>query len=683
MNWWLVGVALILVVLLIVFTSSSQPSKGCGCRSVDTAPSITVQGSNLLIPTNHYYTWMLTDDELRTNPVLDICYPLPSFRTLEGVVQVVDKYSYDLSEPLGSKHQAKNIDQYTVLTPFAVELLIDIVRHNTPSQTEIEFIGMKLEEENIVRLTLTINDELHDFLLAFRQLEDSITSIPRLAVKNVGYFSNQVVYKNRKVDIIQRYTTPLIQWHVTPDIPISWHSPIQQAFGYWNKQLALTSETRLELDLSQWQGSIADPSINLFCTALSSGYIGVGTSAIDHRSGDHAWSRIAIDPASVESQVNLFPGGRSHQDQLIRYAIIHELGHTLGLRHNFVAQIDRNSSYMAYFPSWYPNSQGEVYFLTSDITGIYDELAIEYGYRSIEGETLDVIPSQLQKRIDKAKCLFHTDENVDSDKILAQAHRHAMMDSVLASKQWMRAWQRYRGNLFQRPEEHQVDVRRVFFFLNSISTAVSNSLTFVRGYNTDYRREGLVLDDRTEIVLGDVVECMIGESWRLGEMSNQLTGVVIDGDGSPMTTGRPYNGRYTLDKAPMVELHLRMVLKIARGLLVPERVGEEEAGKLLIGLLTTPIKGSRGKKTILSGSNTGSYDTLQMNALTGILATVEHYKDRYTAVTQLSFERAIQSVMKEVSGQTKEYLARMVTQTSRGMGERGGGERGCGGCGNH
>jgi hypothetical protein len=670
MNWILAGLAVLL--LLVLFLTSTGSSTCCKTRSLSPSDIVEIQGKDLLLPSNQYYSWMLIDAELSTNPLLDICYPFQSFRTLEeGAIQVVDKYSYDLGRPIGSKQEAEVNGSHIIVTPYLLEMVTEAL------DKPIDIVRFKSVSSETVLLTVVANEELHDFFLTFQQLSDTL-SHPRLAVKNVGYFSNQVVYKNHTVDIIQRYTRPVIRWRVMPEIPISWHMSIQRSFTYWNKHFEAIGGPLLDLDLTPWTGSIADPSVNLFCLAFSSGYIGVGTTCSDHRSGEHLWSRIAIDPLSVESQVSLFPGGRDHQDQLIQYAIIHELGHTLGLRHNFVAQVDGNSSYMAYFPSWYPNADGGLRFLTSDISGVYDALAIEYGYRTVDGETLDIVPPQLQTRIDTQQCLFHTDENVDRDKILAQAHRHAMAESVRASRDWMKAWEMYRPKLFKNSTQHLLDVRRTFFFLNSIGTAVTNSMTFVRGYNTDYNRETLVLDDRTNKVLGDAVEFLIGKSWRLQDLENNLTSVVLDEEGSLVTASRPYKGRYTIDQAPIAELHLNAVMRISRTIFVPKRLlSNPNPGKLLLQLLTTPA--SVCKKSVVGGGS----DLLHLNTITGVLSTIEYYKERYPPGTQASLEAAMQSITTGMSEHNKEHIATTVMRTTSAIKARRIKEKPSGGCGNH
>ena len=117
-------------------------------------------------------------------------------------------------------------------------------------------------------------------------------------------------------------------------------------------------------------------------------------------------------------------------DQGLRQLVCHEVGHTLGLRHNFVQstlhtldEINDASkwtehgfvgSVMEYAPvNIMPKGekQGDYY---SYRLGEYDELAIEYGYRVFPGKTTDSEKSELQKIASKQsqpQFKFATDED--------------------------------------------------------------------------------------------------------------------------------------------------------------------------------------------------------------------------------------------------------------------------------
>ncbi|OLP18248.1 peptidase M43 [Leptolyngbya sp. 'hensonii'] len=134
---------------------------------------------------------------------------------------------------------------------------------------------------------------------------------------------------------------------------------------------------------------------------------------------------------------NVSPSSRDMQEylqQFLKSLIAHEVGHTLGLRHNFHAsamlkpeelndrQITRTrglvSSVMDYVP---PNlapkgtKQGDYY---TTVVGPYDEWAIEYGYRPIEGATVPQAElrtlEKIAQRAPEPDLAYATDEDLFS-----------------------------------------------------------------------------------------------------------------------------------------------------------------------------------------------------------------------------------------------------------------------------
>jgi Met-zincin len=670
---WFVLVVLVVLVFLLTLGRS-------GSRS-DSQRELTLEDGSVWVPTGRYYAGMVTDAELDTGPLLDVAIPLPTFRPLaDGTLQLVTRYNYDRESPVGGRSLGLlNKRGGVAIDGLLQAFLQSSLGTGTGSDPEVKIVRWSKTSAYGLRATTQVATEVHDFLFALVPLADR-GSQPRRAVSNVGYFSQEVVIAQQAVDVIHRYQRAVVSWQPLANIPSDWYPELAAAIGYWNQHLASAgSDTRFEFLAQPWLGDPTEPSVNLFCLASNTDYIGVGTTVVDGRSGEHLWSRIHIDPASLNRQTQLFPEVRDASSRyLLRYAIIHELGHTLGLRHNFVAQVDGNSSYMAYFPQFYPDAEGQLHFLTNQISGAYDALAIHYGYAPVVGENPLYVPAALQVRIDQDQHLFHTDENVDGDVILSQVHRHAMKDALLAPRWWMRAFQRYRPQLFTQSQEHLRDVQRVFFFLNSITEAVTNAATYVSGYRTDYRRTSLIRDDHTATVLAETTEFLVGETWRLGELGNSLTSVAKGTEGQLVVTKRPRQGSYAVDRVDLAALHLQAVVQVARAMMAPQRVAVmEDPSSFLLRLLTTPS--SQSKRTIL-GAN---MDKLQLQAVTGILTAVEYYRSAYPTSTQAAFDTTIDSVTTSLKGEHHRTVVAGVVRTVRQLQEQPGRQRcgGCGGCG--
>jgi hypothetical protein len=300
---------------------------------------------------------------------------------------------------------------------------------------------------------------------------------------------------------------------------------------------------------------------------------------------------------------------------------------------------------MAYMPTWYPDEQGQLHFMKAKISGTYDELAVAYGYQRVVDEDLMSVPSALQNLIDSNQRLFHTDENVDQDRILTQAHRNSTKDSLEAPRKWMRAFARYRPELFQDPTEHLRDVRRTFFFLNSITEAVTNAATYVGGYKTDYRREALKADDRTAIVLADIVDFLLGPTWDLKIIEPYLTSATVGAQGQLVFTERPWQGSYGLDRVNITSIHAGAVVEVARALLIPQRLTSfSDPGAFLLRLLTTPGNHSSPVVTL-------KMSALQLQVVAGIFSTVEYYRTNYSTSAQASLDTVMDHVMRTLKGE--------------------------------
>jgi hypothetical protein len=147
-------------------------------------------------------------------------------------------------------------------------------------------------------------------------------------------------------------------------------------------------------------------------------------------SGELALGAIALSnvnqPASKEQLHKLI-------DQALKFVAMHELGHTLGLRHNFqastmltleelndpakTASTGLAASVMDYLPvNFSPKGQRQGDYYSTTI-GPYDYWAIEYGYKPLSGNTHTDLPSlkKIASRGSEPALAYATDEDLRSE----------------------------------------------------------------------------------------------------------------------------------------------------------------------------------------------------------------------------------------------------------------------------
>lgn len=611
----------------------------------------------LFLSQNSHYAWMVTDSELRVKPTLDLCYPLPTFRTLKDTIQTVTHYSYDLKQAFDDKHSAVAKGDQINVADYVRQTLTQLLQslNDKEQPVTITDLQFKVITSEIIAVKLQLQQTQRQLYLSFKRLPDQPDPrLVRRAVNNVGYFSNQVTAGQRNFDLIQCYKRPLIRWAIAPDIPKAWWLGIKRAIAFWNTRLNLHG-VQLVLQEEVWKGHIADPNINLFSTVRTQTYTGVATTTVDSRTGEHQWSRVLIAPNALRERVELFGDAAPQLLQLVDFVLIHELGHTLGLRHNFVAPL---SSYMSYPPTWFPSEQGELHFMPVTLNGDYDRFAIEYGYRSVKDESLYQASALLQSLIDQQQQLFHSDENIDNDRVLANVHRRALSDGLIDVQRWLQAWRRYRTTLFTDVSQHTADVKRVFFFLDALTTASLNAVKHVNGFTTDYRRQRLRASDKSQQVLSDLAEYLLGDSWRLTEIADQLTNVTLDEFGQVQVRSRPYNGFYTVDPAPLELLHLDAVLLVLDALFTPKRVAVmTDPAAVLSYLLMRSSAAVAVTKNVVA-------DYLYTNLLAGAVTTVQFHQEHYTATAQLQLTDALQQVLSKVTALTRRKVDLLVNRSA-------------------
>lgn len=173
--------------------------------------------------------------------------------------------------------------------------------------------------------------------------------------------------------------------------------------------------------------------------------------------GMEAPQNLAVAAMSLSLQHNLLPSSPEMQefiDQYLRFLVAHEVGHTLGLRHNFHASTmlspeqlhDRTitrekglaASVMDYLPVNLapPGMEQGDYF--SQVVGPYDQWAIKYGYQPIdafspEGEWRSL--EKITQRSVEPELAYATDEDA-FDILDPAANIFDLSSDMLLYSQW-------------------------------------------------------------------------------------------------------------------------------------------------------------------------------------------------------------------------------------------------------
>ena len=264
----------------------------------------------------------------------------------------------------------------------------------------------------------------------------------RLKDSRIGYFTTGFTVfgseERRAMDIeyIQRYrlekkdpnaalSEPVkpIVYYVAREVPDKWKEVVRQSIEDWQPafeqagfknaiigKLAPTKEQDPDWDAEDARYSVIRWAPSEVANAM-------GPSIQDPRSGETINAHVIIwnnvvdlvemwyfaQCAATDPDVARLPIPDELMGKLIRYVVAHEVGHTLGLEHNFkasaaysVAQL-RNpeftdkygvaSSIMSYSRYNYITQPGDGVRNRIGMVGPYDKFAIEYGYKPIPAAT--------------------------------------------------------------------------------------------------------------------------------------------------------------------------------------------------------------------------------------------------------------------------------------------------------
>ena len=285
--------------------------------------------------------------------------------------------------------------------------------------------------------------------------------VGRFSDDRVGYFTTPKVYfsdKQQRVDnkeLITRWRLepkeqevgkylsgqlvepkkPIV-YYIDPATPKQWQQAIIDGVHDWNKAFEKAGfknviSARLP-DPEDKEFDVDDVRYSVITYAASSMANAMGPSVVDPRTGEilesdiiwwhnvmtllHSWMRVQTGIIDPEARGNVFPDAK--MANAIRFVSSHEVGHTFGLKHNmgssfaysvedlrkpdFTEKMDGTApSIMDYARFNYVAQEGDGVKQITPKIGVYDEFAINFGYRwtgkSSPEEELSITKSWIDK----------------------------------------------------------------------------------------------------------------------------------------------------------------------------------------------------------------------------------------------------------------------------------------------
>jgi hypothetical protein len=229
-----------------------------------------------------------------------------------------------------------------------------------------------------------------------------------------------------------------ITFHIDPSVPAELRPLVKEAIGWWNTAFeAAGFRNAIEVvDLPAGANPLSMGMHSILWTQRSTRGYSYGQLIADPRTGEIIQSTVRLDAMRLRADRLLFDaittpyGDRpnlSARDEALRQRfkllVAHEVGHVLGVRHQYASSAEADTSVMDYpFPRIALSQDGAP--ILRDVfpqgLGAWDKLTIQYGYKQFSPQAEASELRKLAEELDRNGLYWQTDGDTDDANPLAQ-----------------------------------------------------------------------------------------------------------------------------------------------------------------------------------------------------------------------------------------------------------------------